>query len=58
MTKQQYEFLMTELEIDLERIEIKYQNGELNGEHADLQTRRVYEEMMELEREYTEQNNC
>lgn len=58
MTKEQYEFLMGELEIDLERVHLKYDNGELNGEHADLQERRIYEEMAELERDYTEQQNC
>lgn len=58
MTKEQYDFLMNELEIDLERVEVQYKNGQLNDEHADLQTRRIYEEMEELTRDYTEQKNC
>jgi len=56
MTREQYEFLMAELEIDLERVQLKYDNGDLNGEHADMQERRIYEEMCELERDFTEQN--
>ena len=58
MTKEQYEFLMNELEIDLDRVRLKYENGELNGEHADLQERRIFEEMEELARDWTESKNC
>ena len=56
MTLDQYEFLMEALNEDLESVRKAYESGELNGEHADYQERRIFDEMAEVELEWQSQH--
>lgn len=58
MTKEQYELLLEAFYEDIEEIRDAYDAEKINGETADREEREVWEQIRELEREYTETNNC
>jgi len=55
MTKDQYELLLEAFREDLQQVEIDYAMARITGEQADYRVRRIYDEIEELDRQYTEQ---
>lgn len=58
MTREQYEIIRESLLEDIEKIQQMFADDLMTGETADYEERAIYEQLAELERDYTEQTNC
>ena len=58
MTKSQYEILREALAEDLLKVSRDYEAGLLNVEHAHMQERHILNEMLQVEADWHDQQNC